>query len=154
MLSLVCSGEENYAFSLFHYYFPLKKGWGSTVLRRGFFNFVHIYFCYFVIIKALKRVWPFNWKKPPKPWIPFTKGCFVLSLLEISSVDLEKKMNMWKVYRRRWTDRGTKDNRCFQIRWAKNYFFPKSKMIYLPFANVTQLMFSDELIPWLFLACM
>ena len=31
-------------------------------------------------------------------WISITQRCFVLSLVEIGSVFLEKKMNMWKVY--------------------------------------------------------
>ena len=31
-------------------------------------------------------------------WIPFTKGCFVPSSIEIGTVVLEKKIKMWKVY--------------------------------------------------------
>ena len=33
-----------------------------------------------------------------KTWISFTQGCFVLSLVKIGPVVLEKKMKMWKVY--------------------------------------------------------
>ena len=32
-------------------------------------------------------------------WIPFTQGLYVLSLVEIGMVVLEKRMKMWKVYR-------------------------------------------------------
>ena len=70
-------------------------------------------------------------------WIPLTQGCFVPSLVEIGPVVLEKKMKMWKVYRRmdgrtnrrtdRRTDRQTDDgwqvirkaHLSFQLRWAK-----------------------------------
>ena len=40
-----------------------------------------------------------------KNWIPSTQGCFVPSLVEIGQMVLEKKLKMWKVYRR--TDRQT-----------------------------------------------
>ena len=36
--------------------------------------------------------------KDEQTWIHFTQGYFVSSLVEIGSVVLEKKMNMWKVY--------------------------------------------------------
>ena len=50
-------------------------------------------------------------------WIPFTQGCFVPSLVEISPVVLEKKMKMCKVYRQ--TDRQTTDNRWSEkLTWA------------------------------------
>ena len=56
-------------------------------------------------------------------WIPSTQGCSVPSLVEISPVVLEKKLKMWKVYRRtdRQTDRptdGQTDNRQKVIRKA------------------------------------
>ena len=48
---------------------------------------------------------------------PLTHGCFVLSLVEISPVVLEKEMKMWKVYRR--TDSRTTDNwRSEKLTWA------------------------------------
>ena len=31
-------------------------------------------------------------------WIPFTQGCFVPTLVEISPVVLEEKIQMWNVY--------------------------------------------------------
>ena len=55
-----------------------------------------MYFRYFVIIPpplVNGRGLSFE-----QTWIPFTQGCFVLSLVEIGSVVLEKKMKMWKVY--------------------------------------------------------
>ena len=58
-------------------------------------------------------------------WIPSTQGCFVLSLVEICQVVLEKKSKIGKVYRQ--TDRQTDNGRqvirkahlSFQLRWAK-----------------------------------
>ena len=47
-----------------------------------------MYFRYFVIIAHWKRVWPFTWRT----WIPFTKRCIVLSLVEIAPAVLEKKI--------------------------------------------------------------
>ena len=53
-----------------------------------------MYFCYFVII--------FPWKTAGSSFeqteFPFTQGCLVPSLVEIGSLVLEKKMNMWKFY--------------------------------------------------------
>ena len=54
-------------------------------------------------------------------WIPFTQGCFLSILVEIGSMVLEKKMKMWKVYRRttdRQTD-GWMDRRTMVDRWSE-----------------------------------
>ena len=53
-----------------------------------------IYFHSFVIISLWKRMRSLF----EKTWIPFIKGCFVPSLVEIGPVVLEKKKKMWKVY--------------------------------------------------------
>ena len=46
-----------------------------------------MYFRYFVIISPCKRTWPFNWTKLN----PFTKGCFVPSLVEMGPVAMERR---------------------------------------------------------------
>ena len=56
-----------------------------------------MYFCYFVIISAWKRAGPFFWTNL-NPWIPFTQGCFVQSLVKIGSVILEKILNFINVF--------------------------------------------------------
>ena len=48
--------------------------------------------------------------------IPFTEGCFVLSLVEIDPVVFEKKSRIGKVYR--WTDRQT-DGQTTDDRWSE-----------------------------------
>ena len=66
----------------------------------------------FNIILHFHYYLPFGKERGPafeQTWIPSTKGCFVPSLVEIGLVVLEKKLKMWKVYRR--TDRLTTDNR-------------------------------------------
>ena len=45
----------------------------------------------------LEKAWPFIWTN--------TEGCFVPSVVEIGPVVLQKKVKMWKVYRR--TERRT-----------------------------------------------
>ena len=47
-----------------------------------------MYFCYFVIFSPWKRAGP----SFEQTWIPFTKGCFVPSLVEIGPVVLENKI--------------------------------------------------------------
>ena len=56
-----------------------KFGW-NWFYRRRFLNF-----CYFVIISPWKRAGPFV-------WINFTKGWFVLSIIEIGWLVLERKI--------------------------------------------------------------
>ena len=54
-------------------------------------------------IFAISQLSPLGKGRGPsfeQTWIPFTQGCFVPSLVEISLVVLEKKLKMWKVYRR------------------------------------------------------
>ena len=54
-------------------------------------------------------------------WIPPTQVCFVPSLVEIGPVVLEKRLKMWKVYRRTDTQmhEQTKDNmRSKKLTWA------------------------------------
>ena len=48
-----------------------------------------MYFRYFVIISPWKRAMRFIWKKT---WIPITQECILPSLVEIGTVDLEKKI--------------------------------------------------------------
>ena len=62
-----------------------KFGWFS---RRIFFKILLMYFCYFVIISPWKGLGP----SFEQTWIPFTKWCFVLSLVEIGQVVLKKKI--------------------------------------------------------------
>ena len=105
------SGEIFTVFSLFLDNLPLEKGvpfiwiklnslfpedawwqiWLNLVLwflRRKFFNFVNVFY-------LLEGKDGTSYKLI---WIPFTKGCFVPSLVEIVPLVLEKKMKMWKVY--------------------------------------------------------
>ena len=98
-------------FSLFCYYLPLEEDralhlnkieipsskdalcqvWlklAQWFRRRRFLKFRLCFFRYFLIISLGKgRVPSFE-----QTWIPFTQGCFVLSLVEIGSVVLEKKI--------------------------------------------------------------
>ena len=77
-------------------------------------------------IFAISLLFPLG--KGPGPsfdqtWIPFTQGCFVPSLVEISPVVLEKKMKMWKVYAND-DDRQIsirKVHLSLRLRWAKNW---------------------------------
>ena len=88
--------------------------------RRRFFYFVNVFLS------------PLGKERGPsfeQTWISFTQGCFVPSLVEIglvvlekwTGVVLEKKMKMWKVYRRTdgRTDRQTTDDRWSEkLTWA------------------------------------
>ena len=49
---------------------------------RRFLNFVN-FFRFFVIISNWKRAQPFIWKN----WMPYTKECFMPSLVEISALE-------------------------------------------------------------------
>ena len=96
--------------------------WSSGSWEEGFIKFCQ---CNFTI----SPLSPLGEERGPafeQTWIPSTQGCFVPSLVEIGQVILEKKLKMWKVYRR--TDRQTTDDRqqvirkahlSFQLRWAK-----------------------------------
>ena len=53
-----------------------------------------MYIRYFLFISPWKRAGP----SFEQGWIPIFQGCFVLSLVEIGPVVLEKKIKMWKVY--------------------------------------------------------
>ena len=80
-----------------------------------------MYFRCFVIISPWKKVG----HSFEQTWIPFIQGYFVPSLVEISQVVLEKKMN--EKFTDGRTDRQTDDGRqvirkahlSFQFRWAK-----------------------------------
>ena len=64
---------------------------GPVVLeKRIFLNFVNA-FLLFRNNLPLEKGGALNLKKT---WIPFTKGCFVPSLVEIDPVVMEKKMKM------------------------------------------------------------
>ena len=73
-----------------------KFGWNwLSGTGEDDFKILSMYFHYFVIISP--------WKKGRGPsfeqtWILITQECFVLSLIEIGQLVLEKKMEMWKVY--------------------------------------------------------
>ena len=87
-----------------------------------------MYFHYFVIISPWKRTGP----SFEQTWIPFTQGYFVPSLVEIGPVVLEKKMKMWKVYRRTdgQTDRQTTDDRWSEkLTWAFSSGELKTKVL-------------------------
>ena len=99
-----------------------KFGWnGQVVLEKNIlFKILSMYICYLVIISNWKRARPFIWTNL-NPLNPFTHyPCFVPSLVEIGPVVLEKKMKMWKVYRRtdRQTDRRTDDRWSEKLTWA------------------------------------
>ena len=53
-----------------------------------------MYSCYIVIISPWKRAG----SSFEQTWTPFTQRCFVPSIVEIDPVDLEQKINKWKVY--------------------------------------------------------
>ena len=108
------SWEENFKISsmylLFRNYLPLEEGVALHLNKlestspkdalcqvwlklaqwfwRRFLIFSSMYFGFFIIISPWKRVWPFIWTNLNLP----TKGCFVLSLVEIGLVILEKKI--------------------------------------------------------------
>ena len=63
--------------------------WTSSFREENFFNFSSMYFRYFVIISPWEYECPSFEKKTP--WIPVTQECFLLSLIEIDPVILEKK---------------------------------------------------------------
>ena len=71
----------------YNWYWPTGSG------EEDFKN-SSMYFRYFVIISPWKRTGPFIWTN----WIPFTQVCFVLSLVEIGPMVLEKKKKIWKVF--------------------------------------------------------
>ena len=54
--------------------------WPNGIIEESFSNF-----CFFIIISPWKRVGPFIWKK-------FTQGCFVICMLEICRLVLERKI--------------------------------------------------------------
>ena len=107
-------------FSLFRNYLPFEKGGAlqfffiqgcfvpslveiGSVVREKIFKFCHS-------IPTIPKLSPLGKGRDPsfeQTWISFTQGCFVSSLFEIGKVVLEKKIKMWKVYRR--TDRQTRD---------------------------------------------
>ena len=70
-----------------------------------------------------------------KPWVPFTKGCFVSCLVETGPVVLEKKMKMWKCEKIRYGRRTIrKAYLSYQPRWGDNqinYVFINTCIFYL-----------------------
>ena len=98
-------------FSLFRNYLPLDKGgvlhlknltalrsrmicakfgwnWPSDSREEDFFLFFNVF-------SQFRNYPPFGKRRSPsfeQTWIPYTKGCFVLSLVEIGPVVLEKKI--------------------------------------------------------------
>ena len=124
---------------LFCYYLPLDKGvalhlnklestsskdiyakfwWNSpVVLEKKIFK----YFQYNCNISLLSPLGEGRGPLFEQTWIPSTQGCFVRCLVEIGRVVLEKKLKLWKVYRRtdRQSDRQTTDNRRSEkLTWA------------------------------------
>ena len=79
-----------------------KFGWNwLSGTGEDDFKILSMYFHYFVIISP--------WKKGRGPSfeqtrILITQECFVLSLVEIGPVVLEKKIKMWKVYDNNYDD--------------------------------------------------
>ena len=72
-----------------------KFGWNwLNGLGEENFNFVNVYLLYHYFLPLRREQGP-SFEK--KTWIPYTHECSVLSLVEISLVNLEK-MEMWKVY--------------------------------------------------------
>ena len=134
-----------HVFSLFRNFLPLEKDWalylnkfefplpkdalGQVWLKlaqwfwRRFFNFVNV-FSLFRNYSPLEKGGALHLNKLTIiMYIPSTQECFVPSFIEISSLILEKKSKMWKVYRR--TDRQAdgrqairKAHFSFQLRWA------------------------------------
>ena len=76
------------------YFVPSLAEIVQGVWRRRFFNFVNVFspFCNYLPLE--KGGGP----SFEQTWIPFNKGWFVPTLVEIGPVVLEKKMKMWKVY--------------------------------------------------------
>lgn len=110
------SGEEDFlivnVFLLFGSYPPLENGVALHLnklesfspkdalckvwlfLDKKIFRLSQYIFCYLVIISPWKRAWPFIWIfNPFHPRMLFAK-------FEIGPVVLEKKMKIWKDYRR------------------------------------------------------
>ena len=74
----------------FGWNWPCGSGWEEFKISSMFFR-------NFVIISPWKSAWPFIWTNLN----PFSLGCFVLSLVEISPVVLEKKKKCEKLRRQR-----------------------------------------------------
>ena len=87
-----------------------------AILKKKIFKFISsMYFHYFEIVSPWKK------RSFEPTLIPFTQGCFVPSMVKIGAVDLEKKMKMWKVFRR--ADKRQEIRKAhlnFQLSWAKN----------------------------------
>ena len=113
------SREED-VFLLFHNYLPVEKGVAlylkkiefpssknalcqvflkldQCFWRRFFFLKFSMYLYYFTSISPLRRAWSFIWTNL-NPWVPFTQGCSVPSLVEIGSVVLDKKFSIFFYY--------------------------------------------------------
>ena len=117
---------------------PFTKGYlcpslveiGPVVLEKKIFKR-----CQFIlIISKLSPLWEGLGLSFEQTWIPFTKGYFVPISVEICPVVLEKKVKMWKIYRR--TDSQTVDRGQVirKLSWAfssdelkRNYRTPFSR---------------------------
>ena len=111
------------------------------VVLEKIFKILSIYFINFVIISL--------WHCPlyEQTWISFTQGCFV-------PVVLEKKIKMWKVYRRmdgQMNEQKTnghtairKAHLSFQLRWAKK----NSEKIILHQENFKKSVCKQESFKW------
>ena len=80
---------------------------------RGFLNFINVF-------SLFRNYFPLE--KCQALHFPFTRGCFVPSLVEISPVVLEKKIKMWKVYDNANDNEGQQtnfDHLNLWLRWAK-----------------------------------
>ena len=128
-------------FSLFLYYLPLEKdgtihlnnlnplyprmfrakfdwNWPSGSGEEDFKNFVNVFLLFLYLLPSKKGRSRSNVQKN---WIPFTRGCFVPSLVITGPVVMEKKLKMWEVYRQTdgWMDGRTDDGKLAIRTWAE-----------------------------------
>ena len=95
-----------------------------------------------MILKFCQCVFTIAWLSPlgkgqghsfEQTWILITQECFMLSLIEIGQLVLEKKMEMWKVYdnTKKYNDNDNNDGQqttlirkshlSLRLRWALNF---------------------------------
>ena len=80
------------------YSFPIynKRPMGHIAHLRKQLKSINTYDYIITLIKRRKKpllsLWELNGSSFEQNWIPFTKGCFVLSLFQIDPVVLEKKI--------------------------------------------------------------
>ena len=112
--------ENNWIHSTHGWFVPSLVEMGLVVLEKKILKYFQYNFTFSLLSSLEKGHGP----SFEQTWIPSTQGCFVPSFVEIGPVVLEKKLKMWKVYRRtdgqtdRQTDGQTDNRRSEKLTWA------------------------------------